>query len=93
MIDTTTVNGHYMVYCRGGVYYVNASYVKLRLVNAAKPSISYTVVFNGDILYVVDDGSAPGGITYYPESGYSKQTTASKQKIYVDLNDYEILPK
>ena len=46
-------------------------------------------MFNGEVRYIINDGRAPG-FTYYPGNGYSKQTTANTQKIYVDLNEYNV---
>ena len=44
VIDATPINGHYKVYYRGGAYYVNASYVNLKLTNVTKPAISHTAI-------------------------------------------------
>lgn len=55
-----------------------------------KTATIYTIVFDGEVRYVIDDGKSPG-FTYYPGNGYSKQTAANTQKIYVDLNEYDVL--
>lgn len=58
-------------------------------VSQEKKATIYTIVFGGEVRYVFDDGRAPA-FTYYPGNGYSKQTTANTQKIYVDLNEYNV---
>lgn len=53
IIDPTPIDGHYKVYYRAGAYYVNASYVNLKLANTAKPAITYTAkVKDGSYDYI-----------------------------------------
>lgn len=45
---TTPINGHYQIYFKNGVYYVNAKYVNLRLSNENKPAMQYNAVVTSD---------------------------------------------
>lgn len=45
---TTPINGHYQIYFRQGLYYVNAKYVNLRMSNENKPAMQYNAVVKGD---------------------------------------------
>ena len=42
--DLTPENGNYKIYYKGGVFYVNASYVNLKEIGVKKPTITYTAV-------------------------------------------------
>ena len=48
IIDPTPINGHYKIYYRHGVYYVDADYVNVKLANTKKPIITYTAEVNAD---------------------------------------------
>ncbi len=41
---STPINGHYQIYYRQGLYYVNAKYVNLRMSNENKPAMQYNAV-------------------------------------------------
>ena len=41
---TTPINGHYQIYYKQGLYYVNAKYVNLRMSDENKPEIQYNAV-------------------------------------------------
>lgn len=41
VVNAVPQNGHYQIYYKEGLYYVEAKYVNLQLVNAKKPLISY----------------------------------------------------
>lgn len=41
---TTPINGHYQIYYKNGLYYVNAKYVNLRLSDENKPAMQYNAV-------------------------------------------------
>lgn len=45
---TTPINGHYQIYYKQGLYYVNAKYVNLRMSNENKPAMQYNAVVKGD---------------------------------------------
>ena len=38
---TTPINGHYQIYYKQGLYYVNAKYVNLKLSTEKKPTMQY----------------------------------------------------
>ena len=40
----TPINGHYQIYYKQGLYYVNAKYVNLRMSNENKPAMQYNAV-------------------------------------------------
>ncbi len=42
--DLTPENGNYKIYYKGGVFYVNASYVNLKEKDVKKPTVTYTAV-------------------------------------------------
>ena len=46
IVDSTPVNGHYKVYYRYGIYYVETQYVNLKELNIKKPAIAYTAEVN-----------------------------------------------
>mgnify|MGYP002522277183 FL=1 len=58
IVDATPVNGHYKVYYKHGIYYVNSDYVNIKLNNIKKPIITYTALFNPGDLKSVDIKSA-----------------------------------
>ena len=41
---TTPINGHYQIYYKQGLYYVNAKYVNLRMSDENKPTMQYNAV-------------------------------------------------
>lgn len=63
---TTPINGHYQIYYKQGLYYVNAKYVNLRMSNENKPAMQYNAVVKGDnpvnITSEANASSSVGGI-------------------------------
>lgn len=51
----------------------------------------YTVLFDGDIRYIVQDDERYCTFNYYPGNGYNKATVANTQSIYVDMDKYDVL--
>ena len=51
----------------------------------------YTVVHGGQVRYIVQLDEYMSTFNYYPGDGYSKQTTATTQKMYVDTEKYSAL--
>ncbi len=51
----------------------------------------YTIIYGGNIRYIVQLDSQKQAFTYYPGSGYSKNTTAKTQAMYVDTEKYDAL--
>lgn len=45
---TTPINGHYQIYFKQGLYYVNARYVNLRFSDENKPTMQYNAVVTAD---------------------------------------------
>lgn len=59
IVDAVPQNGHYKIYYKGGLYYVNAKYVNIQYANTQKPSISYKAEANTDC--DISDGSSVVG--------------------------------
>lgn len=55
IVDAKPQNGHYKIYYKHGLYYVNAKYVNIQYANTKKPAVSYTAKANTD--FDVSDGS------------------------------------
>ena len=51
----------------------------------------YTIVFDGNVRYIVQKEYENKAFTYYPGNGYSKTTVAKTQPLYVDTTKYEAL--
>ena len=51
----------------------------------------YTIVFDGNVRYIIQNQDAPMAFTYYPGNGYSKTTVANNQPLYVDTTKYNAL--
>lgn len=51
----------------------------------------YTVVHGGEVRYIVEFDANHHSFTYYPGGGYSKQTTANTQEMYIDTEKYSAL--
>lgn len=51
----------------------------------------YTVVHGGQVRYIVQLDEYVSTFTYYPGNGYSKNTTANMQEMYVDTTKYSAL--
>ncbi len=51
----------------------------------------YTILFDGNVHYVVTNDNNNTAFTYYPGKGYNKTTVANTQTIYVDLDKYDVL--
>ena len=48
IVDASPVNGHYKIYYKHGIYYVEAQYVNYKASNIQKPTVAYTAKANGD---------------------------------------------
>lgn len=48
IVDATPQNGHYKIYYKHGLYYVESKYVNIQLANTEKPLISYKAEANAD---------------------------------------------
>lgn len=55
IVDATPQNGHYKIYYKHGLYYVESKYVNIQLANTEKPLISYKAEANADC--DISDGS------------------------------------
>lgn len=51
----------------------------------------YTIVYGGEIRYIVQPESSNAAFTYYPGNGYSKTTVANNQAVGVDGTGYTAL--
>ena len=56
IVDVTPQNGHYKIYYKHGLYYVESKYVNIQLANTEKPLISYKAEANADC--DISDGSS-----------------------------------
>ena len=56
IVDATPQNGHYKIYYKHGLYYVESKYVNIQLANTEKPLISYKAEANADC--DISDGSS-----------------------------------
>lgn len=56
IVDATLQNGHYKIYYKHGLYYVESKYVNIQLANTEKPLISYKAEANADC--DISDGSS-----------------------------------
>lgn len=56
IVDATPQNGHYKIYYKRGLYYVESKYVNIQLANTEKPLISYKAEANADC--DISDGSS-----------------------------------
>lgn len=56
IVDATPQNGHYKIYYKHGLYYVESKYVNIQLANTEKPLISYKAKANADC--DISDGSS-----------------------------------
>ncbi len=56
IVDATPQNGHYKIYYKHGLYYVESKYVNIQLANIEKPLISYKAEANADC--DISDGSS-----------------------------------
>lgn len=56
IVDATPQNGHYKIYYKHGLYYVESKYVNIQLANTEKPLISYKAEANVDC--DISDGSS-----------------------------------
>ena len=58
-MDATPQNGHYKIYYKHGLYYVESQYVNVQYTNTQKPAISYKAEVSADC--DVSDGSSVVG--------------------------------
>ena len=56
IVDAIPQNGHYKIYYKHGLYYVESKYVNIQLANTEKPLISYKAEANADC--DISDGSS-----------------------------------
>lgn len=56
IVDATPQNGHYKIYYKHGLYYVESKHVNIQLANTEKPLISYKAEANADC--DISDGSS-----------------------------------
>ena len=54
--DAAPQNGHYKIYYKKGLYYVNAKYVNMQLANTSKPTTQYKAIAAAD--FDISDGSS-----------------------------------
>ncbi len=59
IVDATPQNGHYKIYYKKGLYYVDAKYVNMQLANTEKPTTQYKAVAAVDC--DISDGSSVAG--------------------------------
>ena len=59
IVDATPQNGHYKIYYKHGLYYVESQYVNVQYTNTQKPAISYKAEVSADC--DVSDGSSVVG--------------------------------
>lgn len=59
IVDATPQNGHYKIYYKHGLYYVESQYVNVQYTNTQKPAISYKAKVSADC--DVSDGSSVVG--------------------------------
>lgn len=59
IVDATPQNGHYKIYYKHGLYYVESQYVNVQYTNTQKPAISYKAEVSSDC--DVSDGSSVVG--------------------------------
>ena len=93
---TTPINGHYQIYYKQGLYYVNAKYVNLRLTDENKPTMQYNAVVTGSdpvnitseanasssVEGIVKKGAKLQGVKKNSGSGYS-QVWFNSKKCYI----------
>ncbi len=56
IVDATPQNGHYKIYYKKGLYYVDAKYVNMQLANTQKPTTQYKAIASADC--DISDGSS-----------------------------------
>lgn len=59
IVDATPQNGHYKIYYKKGIYYVDAKYVNVQLANTSKPTTQYKAIAAVDC--DISDGSSVVG--------------------------------
>ncbi len=59
IVDATPQNGHYKIYYKKGIYYVDAKYVNMQLSNTSKPTTQYKAIASADC--DISDGSSVVG--------------------------------
>ena len=59
IVDATPQNGHYKIYYKKGIYYVDAKYVNVQLANTAKPATKYKAI--ATVKCNVSDGNSVVG--------------------------------
>ena len=60
---TTPINGHYQIYYKQGLYYVNAKYVNLKLSTEKKPTMQYNAVVTGsDPVNITSEANASSNV-------------------------------
>ena len=48
IVDSTPQNGHYKIYYKKGLYYVESKYVNMQLANTKKPTTQYKAIVSND---------------------------------------------
>mgnify|MGYP004640431397 FL=1 len=59
IVDATPQNGHYKIYYKKGIYYVETKYVNMQLANTEKPTTQYKAIAAADCS--ISDGSSVAG--------------------------------
>ena len=71
---TTPINGHYQIYYKQGLYYVNAKYVNLRLTDENKPTMQYNAVVTGsDPVNITSEANASSSVEGIVKKGAKLQ--------------------
>ena len=69
IVDATPQNGHYKIYYKKGLYYVDAKYVNMQLANTEKPTTQYKAIAAVDC--DISDGSSVVGFLVFASCAFT----------------------
>ena len=100
IVDATPQNGHYKIYYKKGIYYVDAKYVNMQLANTEKPTTRYKAIAAVDC--DISDGSSVVGsvkkgaaidVTEMNYDGTNSKIWFNSKECYIPTSNLEGLNK